>query len=203
MNLQELLGEAYKENMTLADVENALQGKNLVDLSTGGYVDINKHNREVESLKTQIQNKNKEIQDSNSKASNEKTENQSTIAQLQEELKQLNIENNRSNAIAGLAEAKNLLGIKDDDTEYTGFISDISELNRNNANNIIQYLSKQVKGAYEKGKQDAIKNAMGNMGKVATTSGNTAAKSNGDFGKELANKVYQGNSNFDYFNKNK
>ena len=29
MNLQELLGEAYNENMSIEDINNALQGKNL------------------------------------------------------------------------------------------------------------------------------------------------------------------------------
>lgn len=200
MNLQEILGDAYKENMSLSDVEEALKGKNLVDLSTGGYVDVNKYNREVENLKTQLKEKSTELKDSNNKASSEINNNQTTIAQLQEQLKQLNIENNKSNAIAGLSGARNILGIKEDDSEYNDFVSNISELDRTISTNIIQYLSKQVNSAYEKGKQDAVKNAMGNMGKTQTTSG-TQGKSSDNFGKQLAEKMYHNDKSFDYFTK--
>lgn len=37
-NLKTLLGDAYKEGMTLEEVDKALEGKKLVDLSTGDYV---------------------------------------------------------------------------------------------------------------------------------------------------------------------
>ena len=48
--LKELIGDAYKENMTLADIETALNGKNLADLSTGQYVSVSKHNSIVNGL---------------------------------------------------------------------------------------------------------------------------------------------------------
>ena len=57
MNLQELLGEAYNENMSIEDINNALQGKNLADLSTGNYVDINKYNREIQDLQAKLTKK--------------------------------------------------------------------------------------------------------------------------------------------------
>jgi len=38
MNLKDLLGDAYREDMTLAEVDEALKGKKLADLSTGDYV---------------------------------------------------------------------------------------------------------------------------------------------------------------------
>lgn len=55
--LKELLGDAYKEGMTLAEVETALSGKKLVDLSTGNYVAKEKYDRlntEHSDLKTQF-----------------------------------------------------------------------------------------------------------------------------------------------------
>jgi len=55
--LKELLGDAYKEGMTLAEIETALSGKKLVDLSTGKYVDKEKYDRlntEHSELKTQF-----------------------------------------------------------------------------------------------------------------------------------------------------
>jgi len=42
MALKELLGEAYKDNMTQAEIETALAGKKLADLATGSYVDKKK-----------------------------------------------------------------------------------------------------------------------------------------------------------------
>lgn len=38
MNLKELLGESYREDMTLAEVDEALANKKLADLSKGEYV---------------------------------------------------------------------------------------------------------------------------------------------------------------------
>lgn len=44
---KELLGEAYKSEMTLADIEAALNGKNLADLSSGQYVSVGKYNSAI------------------------------------------------------------------------------------------------------------------------------------------------------------
>ena len=45
--LKEILGDAYKAEMTLADVESALNGKNLADLSGGQYVSVGKYNTAI------------------------------------------------------------------------------------------------------------------------------------------------------------
>jgi hypothetical protein len=45
--LKELLGDAYKSDMTLADIESALNGKNLADLSGGQYVSVGKYNTAI------------------------------------------------------------------------------------------------------------------------------------------------------------
>jgi hypothetical protein len=45
--LKEILGDAYKSDMTLADVESALNGKNLADLSGGQYVSVGKYNTAI------------------------------------------------------------------------------------------------------------------------------------------------------------
>ena len=44
---RELIGDAYKSDMTLADIEKALEGKNLADLSGGQYVSVGKYNTVV------------------------------------------------------------------------------------------------------------------------------------------------------------
>lgn len=197
MNLQELLGDAYKENMTLEEVQTALQGKKLVDLSTGNYVDVNKHNKEIKELQDKINNEQKKSQENDSKANAQNSENQSLINQLQEQLQALTLENNKSNATASVSEAKALLEIKDDDTEYTGFIDKVSGLDKDVSTGIVSYFNKQVKAAYEKGKQDGVKNGLGEMGKQKGSS-EQGAKS-GNFGKELAEKYNNSAATFDYF----
>lgn len=62
--LRELLGENYKEGMTLAEAEKALEGKNLVDLSTGDYVSKAKYHDDTRLLgeyKAQLDGKQSEI----------------------------------------------------------------------------------------------------------------------------------------------
>ena len=44
---KELLGDAYKEGMTLEEIESALNGKNLADLSSGQYVSVGKYNSAI------------------------------------------------------------------------------------------------------------------------------------------------------------
>lgn len=45
--LKEILGDAYKEDMTVAEVQAALNGKNLADLSSGQYVSVGKYNSAI------------------------------------------------------------------------------------------------------------------------------------------------------------
>lgn len=45
--LKEILGDAYKAEMTLTDIEIALAGKNLADLSLGQYVSVSKYNTAI------------------------------------------------------------------------------------------------------------------------------------------------------------
>ena len=48
--LRELLGESYKEGMTLDEAEKALEGKKLVDLSAGEYVSKAKYDDDTRLL---------------------------------------------------------------------------------------------------------------------------------------------------------
>lgn len=199
MNLQELLGEAYNENMSIDDINNALQGKKLADLSTGNYVDINKYNKEVQDLQAKLSKKESEIQTATSNASHESSENQALITQLQEQLKQMEIESNKSNAIASLSEARTLLEIKDTDNEYNVFLDNLSGLNKEISKTISTYFSKQIKNAYEKGKQDGTKNGLGEMGKQKGSS--SVGGKNENLGKELAQRMNNNKPTFDYFAK--
>jgi ribonuclease D len=46
--LKELLGNAYREDMTLAEIEEATKAMNLADLSGGNYVSLGKYNALVQ-----------------------------------------------------------------------------------------------------------------------------------------------------------
>lgn len=62
--LRELLGTSYKEGMTFEEAERALEGKRLVDLSTGEYVSKAKYEddtRLLSSYKAQVDGKQAEI----------------------------------------------------------------------------------------------------------------------------------------------
>lgn len=195
MNLKELLGEAYKDDMSFADIEAALKDKKLVDLASGGYVDVNKYNREVGELKDKISAKDKELKTANT----DKTANQSNIESLQAQIKQLVEENNRTTAIANIAEAKSLLDIKDDDSEYKGFVQNVSGLDKEVSGSITSYVNKQIKAAYEKGKTDGTKNDLGRMGKTQTGSTGDGTSNPGEFGTKLAKSMINDKASSDYY----
>ena len=71
MTIKELLGDAYREDMTLAEIETALANKKLADLSTGEYVSKKKYDDEVAkrtALETSIQEKDNKIAELENKA---------------------------------------------------------------------------------------------------------------------------------------
>ena len=197
MNIQEMLGEAYHEGMTIDEINTALSDKKFADLSTGNYVDVNKYNKEIQDLKQELAKKSSELKTVNKTVATESSENQALITQLQEQLKTMEKENNKSNAIASISDARKLLEIKEDDEEYSTFLDSISELNKDTSSSIAKYLNKQIKSAYEKGKQDGIKNGLGDMGKQKGSSSNNGK--NEDFGKALAQKMNPKASTVDYF----
>lgn len=204
MNLKDLLGDSFKEGMTFADIETALAGMKLADLSTGAYVDKNKYEADVNKLKGTISQKDTELRDKmtdEQKRDADNAEKDNLIKQLQEQIEKQNIENNKNKSIATLAESKNLLEIKDDDKDYTAFLESLSVSTSENANVISTYLNKVVKDAYEKGKNDSVKNNLGKMGKQKGDSGAKDSKQDGEFGKELAKSVASSKPEFSYFGK--
>ena len=176
-----------------------LSGKKLADLSTGNYIDKNKYDREVADLNkrlseqtTQLQNK---LSDDEKAAAKDK-ETAQLIADLQKQVKTQTEEINRSKAIAGFADAKGVLGIKDTDTEYTDFVNNLAGIDGTVSNGLVSYVNKAIKAAYDKGKSDAVKNGLGDMGKQITGS---TGKGENNFGKELAKATQMKTTNYDYF----
>ena len=199
MNLQELLGADYVEGMSIDAINNALSTKKFADLSTGQYVDKNKYNTEINNLKTALANKDAELQGKLTdaeKEQNEKIAKDNKIQELENLIKQQKIENNKNKSIATVSEAKNLLEIKDDDKDYTAFITNVSNCESESASNISAYFNKIVKDAYNKGKNDAVKDNLGKMGNAKGSASN--GSKNESLGSKLG-KMAQPKSTFSYW----
>ena len=85
-----------------------------------------------------------------------------------------------------LSQAKTILGLKDDDTEYGSFIDNIVSNDANKTNTIAKYVAKLTKDAYDKGKQDALKDKMGQFGNQNKGGGNSGSDDVASLGKTLA-----------------
>ena len=203
MNLKEVLGDAYKEGMTFEEVSNFFEGKKFADLSTGNYVDKNKYESEVNSLKTQLSEKDTALKNRMSDDEKIKLAQQEKDAEI-EKLKTMLTNNTISgnkNAVNGITlSAREILGLDANDESYVSFVNNITTEDSTKSSNIATYVSKLVKDAYEKGKKDATKEDMSNLGKGK---GNDNGQSNpkdelGEFGKKLAS-MSAPKEKFDYF----
>ena len=52
--MKDLMGDSYKEGITLDEVKEFMSGKKFADLSTGNYVDTGKYNNEINSLNNKL-----------------------------------------------------------------------------------------------------------------------------------------------------
>ena len=198
--LQTLMGDAYHEGITTEEIATFFQGKKFADLSTGNYVDKNKYENEIKTLKASISQKDNELK---AKMSDEELsqasakEQQAEIERLTNLLNQQALDSNKSKALANTTEIKTILGLKDDDSDYNGFLGNIVSSDGDKTSKIATYVNKIVKDSYEKGKKDALKDSLGEMGKGGKTP--TGSKEIGALGKELAQNNTSKKSDFDYF----
>lgn len=205
MNLKEVLGDAYKEGMTFDEISNFFEGKKFADLSTGNYVDKNKYESEVSTLKNQLSQKDTELKskmsDDELKAK-EQQQKDALIEQLQNQLKASTITGNKNTVNSILAVSRDTLDLGIDDKDFVEFVNNITSEDTDKSNKIATYVSKIVKDAYEKGKKDATKDDMGTFGK-SKGNGGKAKKSDedelGSFGKKLASLHATNKETFDYF----
>ena len=157
-------------------------GKNFADLSTGQYVDKNKYDRDVQALNTTITEKqnalNAKLTD-DEKAAQAREADRQKIAELTQLLEQNTLNSNKTIASGLLSQAKTILGLKDDDSDYGSFIDNIVSNDSDKTNSIAKYVAKLANDAYEKGKQDATKDSMGKFG--------NQNKGQGDGSNELEN----------------
>ena len=100
-----------------------------------------------------------------------------------------------------MVESLSILGVKADDKDLVSFVDNITTEDSAKTTAIAQYVNKLIKDAYEKGKKDSTKNAMGEFGKQAGGSGNNGKQEIGDLGKQLA-QASVNNKKFNYFERN-
>lgn len=205
-NLKGLLGEAYHDGITAEEVNAFFEGKNFADLSTGQYVDKNKYDRDIQSLNTTITEKqnalNAKLTD-DERASQEREQDKQEIRRLTDLLKQNTVTGNKGLAMSATSNLQTILGFNDTDTEYSAFIDNIVSDDSAKTNAIAKYVSKIANDAYNKGKQDALKDSMGNFGKSHKSDGSDgSADKAGALGAQLA-KNSQTKQTVDYFARNK
>lgn len=189
MNLKELLGDNYHEDMSFDEVSNALSSMKLADLSTGAYVDKNKYEADIKAKDSLIEKKNQEItarMTVDEKAQAEEAKKDALIEELRKQIVDSNIYNSKSTAESILAGSKTVLGIGDDDSAYNSFIGSIATENLENTKTLATYINKLVQDSYKKGKDDASKNSLGAFSKGVNTTASTDGKPQENYGAKLA-----------------
>lgn len=185
MDLKELMGDAYKDDITKEEVQKFFKDQ---VLGGGDYVNKDRAEAEqkrlqklVDDYKSQLEGKmtdgeKKEAQDAETKK---------LIEKLQKQLAESNLTISKKTANGYLSGLKGKAGIKDDDTTFDDFISSIAFEDNDKTDKISQYISKMVSNAYESGKNDAVKEKLGKMGSFkGGQEGGSEEK--GAYGKELA-----------------
>lgn len=199
--LKEMLGDSYKEGMTLDEVSTFFEGKKYVDLSTGAYVDKDKFDKQVNSLTEQLNDTKNQLKskltDEEKKAA-ESQQQADRIKELEDLLKTNTVASNKTLVNNTLTNARDTLGLDANDKDYVSFVDNITGEDATRTTSVANYISKLVKDSYEKGKQDALKDEMGNFGKNKGQGSNSGEKVIGALGKELASKNAK-KEQFDYF----
>lgn len=188
MNLQEMLGDAYRADMSLDEVNEALSGKKFADLSTGNYVDAHKYKADLDAKTNELSNIRKQLDakmsDSEKEAASRDAD-KAKIKELEEFIKNQTVASNRDRVEALTGDVKTILGIENGNEEYLNMLDVLSKGEADNARSMATYINKLVKESYEKGKKDANKDNLGNFAKGVSKSGSTEPIE-GDFGKQLA-----------------
>ena len=126
------------------------------------------------------------------------------IERLKTLLSQNTISSNKNVVNSVLMNSRDILGIDATDKDFGTFVDNITTEDDKKTSAIANYVSTIVKDAYEKGKQDATKDAMGNFGKNKGqgSKDNKGDGEIGELGKRIANTMNK-KSQFDYFKQNK
>jgi len=188
MNLQEMLGDAFHEGMSLDEINTALSGKKFADLSTGKYVDAHKYQVDLEAKNNELSNVRKQLDakmsDSEKEAASREAD-KAKIKELEEFIKNQNVASNRDRVEALTGDVKSILGIESNNEEYGKMLSVLSQNETENARSMATYINKIVKESYEKGKKDASKDNLGKFSNGVATAA-SGEPEEGSFGKQLA-----------------
>lgn len=189
MNLQEMLGDSFHEDMSLDEINEALSGKKFADLSTGNYVDAHKYKADLDAKTNELSNIRKQLDaklsDSEKEAASREAD-KAKIRELEEFIRTQNVASNRDRVEALTGDVKVILGIENNNEEYGKMLSILSQNETENARSIATYINKLVKESYEKGKKDANKDNLGNFASGVNTSSSEPEADAGSFGKQLA-----------------
>ena len=202
--LKELMGDSYKDGMTAEEIGSFFNGKKYADLSTGNYVDKNKYSNEVSTLQSKLKEKedllNSKLTD-DEKLSKAQADKDAEIENLKKMLKDNTITGNKNTVISTMASVRELLDTKVEDKDFNSFVENVTTEDSAKSNDIAKYVAKITKDAYEKGKKDAIKDAMGNLGKGKGNDGGSKEDDIGSLGKKLAPMGNGKKEQYDYFAK--
>lgn len=208
MDLKEMLGDAYKDGMTFDEINNFFADKKFADLSTGNYVDKNKYESEVKTLQEQLSAKDTELKNrlsDDERASLAQQEKDKEIEKLKQMLKDNTINGNKSTVNGITHSVRDMLGLDVNDKDFMAFVDNITSEDSSKSTSVATYVSKLVKDAYEKGKKDANKDNMGQLGKGKGNEGSQEPNDKdklGEFGKKLASMNGSSKQKFDYFKRN-
>lgn len=208
MDLKEMLGDAYKDGITFDEINNFFADKKFADLSTGNYVDKNKYESEVKTLQEQLSAKDTELKNrlsDDEKVSLAQKEKDNEIERLKQMLKDNTINGNKSTVNGITHSVRDMLGLDVNDKEFTAFVDNITSEDSSKSTSVATYVSKLVKDAYEKGKKDANKDNMGQLGKGKGNESSQEPNDKdklGEFGKKLASMNSSNKQKFDYFKRN-
>lgn len=164
MDLQELLGADFKDGITAEEV-NSIMEKRL--LATGKYENKEKVDAERKTNKQKLADLEAKIKGKMSDDELSKQELEDLKKQLQDALDREAASKKGTSKLMterNMAEAKTILEIKDNDKEFAEFMEIISGEDNELSNKTSNYVMKLIKDAYEKGKAQATKTTLGQMG---------------------------------------
>ena len=200
--MKDLMGDSYKDGITLDEVKEFMNGKKFADLSTGNYVDKNEYTNEINSLNNKLTDTQNQL---NAKLTDDERNTQAQkdkdaeIENLKKLLRANTISGNKNVVISEMTSSRDILGIDVTDRDFQTFVDNITIEDGNKSTTIARYVAKIVKDSYEKGKKDATKDAMGEFGKSSGKGSSDGKDEIGSMGKRLAEQNKPKGEKYNYF----
>ena len=164
MDLKEVLGDDYKEDLTADEVSGIFERK---FLATGKYENkekVDAERRRAKQEKAELEGKIKSKMTDDELSQKEMDDLKAKLEALVGKEKDKRY--SKTLAEANIAEARTLLEIKADDKEFAEFITNISGEDSEVSSKTSSYIMKLIKNAYEKGKGESTKKDLGEMGRM-------------------------------------